>query len=375
MIGNVKEIVLADGTVFSLTERTGEYFLVESEPGVFSMIHQHVFFKDYVKDESLLEILLERENKIKRSEAGRKAAETRRLKAEAKKNNSAKLEEVPAEPIESGDNEDNNTIEPGDTISLNNSTATTIGDESGEFEAQAAKHEEESENDLKSKVPQELKEIAEASPNVEIVSVAKPVEKEVSPEEAFDGPSDEKINEDQNLLEKVTNDVSETQKEAAVQAAPPPFEAENLVWLSQKIGALGFKYSAKGGHLFISCADPEDFIPKMVSFSGADTVSQMNLFPKIMEYYPMAKESDLPSLEFDSALFSGPPAKQFGLVISLMKGMKKGSRIFFVYGKKPKGGLENMPKFDDYNDAILRGGYTVTTEDNDSLAVLCISNE
>jgi hypothetical protein len=48
MIGNVKAIVLKDGTKVDLSNRVGEFFQVEIDKEYFELVHQDVFFKETV---------------------------------------------------------------------------------------------------------------------------------------------------------------------------------------------------------------------------------------------------------------------------------------------------------------------------------------
>lgn len=380
MIGNVKAIILSDGKEVSLEDRIGEYFQIEVEPNFFNMVHQKVFFKDYVGDEALLVMLLEREEHIKRREAGKKAAATRKKNRELA---SESKEEgvVKKEPSVTKETPEINTSKD----SVIEKTKTEEVDESGEFERAAAEaeekeqeviqaeieaklevHTEESQEDLTAKIPAELKEVVDASPNLKVVS----------PKEAFKPLTDEEIAKDQAKLEVITDAIIEKQTEAVEAAAPPKFEKSSLVELQEMLTELKFANSAEKGSLFISTTNTEDFIQKMAEYSGAETIDQMNLFPNVLEFYPTIKEKDVKGVCADVTLLLAPPAKQYGLAKTIMLAMEDDQKLFFVYANKTKSGeLKDLPNFNEFQEALLNSGCTVKTTSSDLMTAMCITNE
>lgn len=380
MIGNVKAIILSDGKEVSLEDRIGEYFQIEVEPNFFNMVHQKVFFKDYVGDEALLVMLLEREDYIKRREAGKKAAVTRKKNRELA-SESKEAEVVKKEPSVTKETPEINTSKD----SVTEETETEEVDESGEFERAAAEaeekeqeaiqaeiearlevHTEESQEDLTAKIPAELKEVVDASHNLTVVS----------PKEAFKPLTDEEIAEDQAKLEVITDAIIEKQTEAVEAAAPPKFEKPSLVELQEMLTELKFANSADKGSLFISTTNTEDFIQKMAEYSGAETIDQMNLFPNILEFYPTIKEKDVKSVCADVTLLLAPPAKQYGLAKTIMLAMEDSQKLFFVHANKTKAGeLKDLPNFNEFQEALLHSGCIVKTASSDLMTAMCISNE
>jgi hypothetical protein len=370
-------------------------------------------------------MLLELEEAQKRSEAAKKAAETRkknRLKREKEESSDdepkskpepkpeAKSEQSSDEQAEEEDDrvDERMELEVGvynhgtnkqllkddiyhdDNIeeamaeaesSMDESVQLQNKEEDGIEEAEIVE-EEESENELLDKVPEEIKAVAEASDNIHIVHLEKP-KKETPPEkedeapvatleEAF-GPTDEEVEQAQSKLNEIADQVKSSQKQAAIEIEIPKFTEQGPMIVANMLKDKNFAGCAMGGSLLISTNDTDGFIAKMADYSAAEDVYQLNLFKNLMDWYDPITMNDIANTDFDVALVSAPPSMQFNLGLDILKNLKEHGQLYFVYALNPKGGIDALPNHGEFFAKLDE--FKFTKGDNGKIGLIHVTNE
>ena len=357
MFGNIKSITLKDGTTVDLSTRVGEYFEVPIDDDSVEMVHQDAFFKDRIGEPDLLAMLLEKEESYKRSEAGRKAAETR------KKNKAKRQAEK-----EAAKNSKNEDIYSEENLEDANHAAEASINESIELQNKQEESEETQSNedivaeevdDIQDVVDNALKDEARAEPE-EAIEV-----EGVEFEDDFDDEPDTENMSDEEVDEMISEDANST----------PQFEKPSIQALFDTLADLNddsFGNVAKDKYLFIAALDSNGIIEKVGEWSGCDKACQMLLKQDDVAVYDVVKEATGVNADVH---FVMPAVKHtWATIKDIVKAMKKGSVFYGVVASTMID--ESAPFYTDYQELIKKGhDETIVDVENEAFSIIVLKKK